>query len=259
MLTHQPRKRFGQNFLHDQNILNKMAQSIQVKPGDSLVEIGPGQGALTQHLLATAQKLEAIEIDRDLIQLLKEKFSQHPNFTLYNADILSFDFSTLQQPSPLRVVGNLPYNISTPLLFKLYALGERIQDMYFLLQKEVVDRMCAKVNDHNYGRLSIMSQYFCECHTLFGVSPQCFTPAPKVDSAFIQLIPRQPALIAQTFAQFELVVRTAFTFRRKTLSNSLKSLLTSAQLEKIGIDPSLRPQNLSVTDYVRISNSITLE
>ncbi len=256
-----PRKRFGQHFLRDQMVLQKIVGAIQPKPDDQLVEIGPGEGALTRYLLPLVEHLVVIEIDRDLIKALEQLFSSQRNLTIHEADALSFNFTELTTaPHKLRIVGNLPYNISTPLLFKLLTHLDAIKDMYFLLQKEVVERLTATVGSKHYGRLGVMTQYFCENTAVFDVDPQAFTPPPKVNSSLIRMIPlitRQQK--AQDLTVLSKVVKQAFNYRRKTLTNSLKPLISQNQLVTLNIDPSCRAQELSVDDYVRISNSIAVK
>ncbi|HYF98257.1 MAG TPA: 16S rRNA (adenine(1518)-N(6)/adenine(1519)-N(6))-dimethyltransferase RsmA [Coxiellaceae bacterium] len=259
-MKHFPRKRFGQHFLVDQFILQSIVRSINTKPNDHLVEIGPGQAALTDYLVKEVQQLDVIEIDRDLIAPLKERFSGYSGFKVHQADALDFDFKSLQTGTKkLRVVGNLPYNISTPLLFHLFDELDCIEDMHFLLQKEVVERLCAPPNDEHYGRLSVMAQYYCQCSYLFEVGPEAFDPPPKVDSAVIRLVPQvENRLVAKDPARLSVIVREAFNQRRKTLANSLKQLISGTQLEELGIDPKRRAQELSVAEFVKISNQLNL-
>lgn len=254
-IPHLPRKRFGQHFLRDAKVLQRIAQAIAAQPGQHVVEIGPGEGVLTDYLVASSCQLTLIEIDRDLAQALQQRFAGNTNVSLINQDVLQVDFAQWSSaPHSLRVVGNLPYNISSPLLFKLFAYCDSIADMHFLLQKEVVERMTAPVGDANYNRLSVMTQYFCDNEALFDVPPSAFYPPPKVDSAVIRMVPRTPTVIAQDLPTLELVVRTAFNQRRKTIHNALKTLLDDAALHALKIDPMQRPQTLSVDAYVRISN-----
>jgi len=256
---HQARKRFGQNFLHDDNVIRNIVKSIRPKVGDNMVEIGPGMGAITEHLLdATEGHLNVVEIDRDLIPGLKIKFFNHPGFKINEADALQFDFMTLKNDErPLRIVGNLPYNISTPLIFHLLTYAGDVKDMHFMLQKEVVQRMAAGPGDNNYGRLSIMSQYFCEVQHMFDVGPEAFQPAPKVDSAIVRLVPYKtlphPVKHHKTL---ENIVRQSFSMRRKTLRNNLKTVISDEQLTALGINASLRPERLSLAEYVRISDFV---
>lgn len=259
-VAHKARKRFGQNFLHDHGVIRRIIRSIAPHESDQLVEIGPGLGALTEELLSEAGELDAIELDRDLPPILRTKFFNYGDkFRIHEADAMKFDFSQLQKGDKrLRIVGNLPYNISTQLIFHLLSHAEQVEDMHFMLQKEVVDRMAAGPGENNYGRLGIMAQYYCKVESLFVVPPGAFNPAPKVDSAIIRLTPyRELPHVAKDISQFETVVRTAFNMRRKTLRNNLKPLLTADALEEIGIDPGLRPEKLPISDFVRISNYLT--
>ena len=256
---HVARKRFGQNFLHDPTIIGRIISAINPKPDQHLVEIGPGLGALTEEILLETGALEAVELDRDLIPVLRTKFFRYEGkFKIHEADALKFDFASLQNDErPLRVVGNLPYNISTPLIFHLLSFSGLISDMHFMLQKEVVERLAAQPGEDHYGRLGIMAQYYCRVEKLFIVPPGAFNPAPKVDSAIVRLIPhttlpiaaKDPNLLAD-------VVRTAFGQRRKTLRNNMKGLITGEQLEALGIDPGLRPERLSLAQFIAISEAI---
>ncbi len=253
---HRARKRFGQNFLHNQQIISHIVRAIAPKANDNMVEIGPGKGAITELILNTCQHLNVVELDRDLVPILAAKFGHIPTFNIHQADALKFDFGSLGSAErPLRIVGNLPYNISTPLIFHLLSFSGLVKDMHFMLQKEVVLRMAAKASENNYGRLGIMTQYLCEVEHLFDVGPECFDPQPKVDSAIVRLTPRaKPEDEALSIDLLENVVRTAFSQRRKTLRNTLKTLLTSEELEGLGIDPSLRPEVISLKDYVALAN-----
>ncbi len=258
MKYHTPRKRFGQNFLEDPFVIQKILQSLQLKPDDHLIEIGPGLGALTKPLLQMLNHLEVIELDRDLAKTLQEECHASKNLTLHQADTLKFDFQTLfKNNQKLKIVGNLPYNISTPLLFHLLKYSYIIQDMHFMLQKEVVDRLIAKPNSKAYGRLSIMTQYHCETHFLFTVPPTAFRPAPKVTSAFIRLIPyAKLPFVAHSIHILQEITTHAFTQRRKILQNSLKKYLELQDFERLSINPLSRPENLSVNEFVQISNYI---
>jgi len=252
---HQARKRFGQNFLHDPGVIERIIRAINPKPDDAIVEIGPGLGALTEEILAVNPRLQVVELDRDLIPVLRTKFFNYPEFRIHQADALKFDFSQLMVDRPLRIIGNLPYNISTPLIFHLLGQAGVVQDMHFMLQKEVVQRMAAVPGDNNYGRLGIMTQYFCKVQPLFEVGPGAFRPAPKVDSAIVRLVPHQTLPYpARDLATLQSVVRTAFNARRKTLRKALGGLVSVAQLQSLGINDGLRPENLSLADYVAIAD-----
>lgn len=256
-LQHRARKRFGQNFLNDSGIIDRIVRSISPKADDNLVEIGPGQGAITGPLLESCPSLQVIEIDHDLIPILLAQFAKYPDFYIHREDALKFDFSTLYKDKPLRIIGNLPYNISTPLIFHLLSFQQHISDMHFMLQKEVVERLAAEAGDKHYGRLSVMAQYYCQVDHLFGVPPECFTPRPKVDSAIVRLSPYKILpVIANDFDHFSQLVNSAFQQRRKTLRNTLKHQLSATQIDELSIDTSLRPEKLSVEDYVQLSNLI---
>lgn len=259
-MQHKARKRFGQNFLHDQNVIQRIVNNINPQPGDHIVEIGPGEGALTELVLDKIGAMEVVELDRDLIPLLKVKFVNYAGLTIHQGDALKFDFCSLQQDQKkLRIIGNLPYNISTPLLFHLFENNNCIQDMHFMLQKEVVDRMVAHPGDSAYGRLGVMLQYFCKAEYLFTVKPGAFRPAPKVDSAIVRLIPHEkPPVDVQDFNVLSKIVNHAFTQRRKTLRNILKGQLEVEQIEALNIAPTIRPERLSLDAFTAIANAITL-
>jgi 16S rRNA (adenine1518-N6/adenine1519-N6)-dimethyltransferase len=244
-MTHRPRKRFGQHFLHDRRVLARIVEAIAPAAGDRLVEIGPGEGALTRALLERTARLVAIEIDRDLAAHLAREFLP-ARLELHCADALEFDFAAL--PAGVRLVGNLPYNISTPLLFRVAALGARLRDCHFLLQREVVERMVAAPSTPAYGRLSVMLQARFAMRRLFTVPAAAFRPAPKVESALVRLRPLGTPEPPPAFAD---LVRRAFAARRKTLANALG--LAPAELAALGFDPKLRPENLSAADYLRIA------
>lgn len=255
-MAHRPRKRFGQNFLHDPVIIGRIVQAINPAPTDHLVEIGPGQGAITEKLLALAGKLDAIELDRDLVDLLQRRFALERNFTLHSADALRFDFCSLVSGSRLRLVGNLPYNISTPIMFHLLDQSTCIRDMYFMLQKEVVDRMAASPGSKTYGRLSVMLQLKCQVTPLFNIGPGAFNPPPKVESAFVQLLPWEKSPYQIKDARFlAQLVNQAFSKRRKTLRNTLKKLIDPAIFDHLDIDPGSRAEQLSPADFVRLANA----
>lgn len=253
---HKARKKFGQNFLTDQHILERIIKTINPKPGQRILEIGPGQGAMTGLVLRHTAKMEAVEIDYDLIEMLK---SLYPTLTLYPCDILRFEFSRLNaQAQSLRIIGNLPYNISSPILFLLLDNITLIKDMHLMLQKEVVDRMVAKPGNKIYGRLSVMLQPFFEMHRMFNIPPSAFSPPPKVDSSFVRILPKTTQDIEITNRQhYEKLVRAAFSQRRKTLRNTLKGLLDGNAIRSIDIDPQLRPETLSIAQFVALSNCYT--
>lgn len=252
--SHRARKRFGQNFLHDPAIIQRIVDSINPQKSDHVIEIGPGKGAITEQLLQRLEQLNVIEIDRDLIQLLTTNF-ENKNVIIHEADALKFDFSQLNQTG-LRIVGNLPYNISTPLLFHLLSYKDCIKDMLFMLQKEVVDRICAKPGSKQYGRLSIMLQLYCDVESLFTIKPGAFTPAPKVDSAIVKLLPlKHPRYDIDDHDTFALIIRESFSQRRKTLRNNLKKYLSDSEIEHAGIAPEIRAENLEISDFAKLANA----
>ena len=255
---HRARKRFGQNFLHDANVIERIIQSLNIKKEDSLVEIGPGHGALTDIIVEQCKHLNVIEIDRDLAADFQWRYRDKDNFTLHNTDVLKFDFAAnLSTKSKYKLLGNLPYNISTPLLFHLFKCKSLFSEMVFMLQLEVVDRICATPGSKNYGRLSVMSQYYCNATKLFKVPASAFNPQPKVESAIVRLVPLvAPQYEALDPQLLETVVRTAFSQRRKTIQNSLKSILAKPLLEQVGIDGSRRPETMSLHEYVIICNAL---
>jgi 16S rRNA (adenine1518-N6/adenine1519-N6)-dimethyltransferase len=240
------RKRFGQHFLHDPAVLQRIVEAIAPARGEVIVEIGPGEGALTRPLLERLERLTAIEIDRDLAAKLSRDFSPE-RLSVITADALDYDFSVF--PSGVRIVGNLPYNISTPILFHLARYADRVRDMHFMLQREVVERMVARHSTPAYGRLSVMLQTRFAMKKLFNVAAGAFRPPPKVESAVVRLVPL-PQKLRCDQALLETTVRSAFSARRKTLRNALP--LEPADYEALGIDPGLRPENLAPADYVRI-------
>jgi 16S rRNA (adenine1518-N6/adenine1519-N6)-dimethyltransferase len=259
-LTHKARKRFGQNFLHDPLVIQRIVQAINARPGQRLVEIGPGQGAITLPLLRACRHLEVIELDRDLIRPLAEKAATIGELVIHQQDALRFDFRSLANGETLRTVGNLPYNISTPLLFHLIEQSDAIRDMHFMLQKEVVDRMAAAPGSDDYGRLSVMVQYHCRVEPLFRVGPGAFKPAPRVDSAFVRLTPWPEAPFPVKNTEYlTALVRQAFSQRRKTLRNALKSLLSEENIRATGADPSARPETISLEQYVALANQLAAE
>lgn len=254
-ISHQPRKRFGQNFLQDDAVIEAIARAVNATPEDHLVEIGPGQGALTSALISSGCQLDAIELDRDLKTHLLAAFSIYPTFTLHSADALAFEFpQLLRSEEKLRVVGNLPYNISTPLIFKLLDNASIIADMHFMLQKEVVDRLAATPGNKDWGRLGIMAQFDCEVAHLFDVPPEAFNPPPKVQSAIVRLVPREAPLYSSCDKiQLGKVVQLAFSQRRKTLRNNFKGVFDDAQLRSVDIDPDARAETLGINNFVALS------
>lgn len=252
--AYQAKKRFGQNFLIDQTIIHRLLHAISASKTDALVEIGPGLGALTLPLLDIQPALTIIEIDNDLVKTWEHKKKQHyPELRICHQDALQVDIAALFEQK-LRVIGNLPYNISTPLLFHLFQFDAKIIDMHFMLQKEVVDRLVAAPNCKAYGRLSVMAQYYCDIEKLFEVPPTAFKPEPSVTSAICRLVPklaheRYPVDIKKLAE----LVRLAFTLRRKTLTNVFKGVLSLEQIKSLDIDPQWRPENVSVVDFCRLA------
>ena len=254
-MKHIPRKRFGQNFLVDAQVVAAIVSSIAPQRTDCLVEIGPGLGALTEPLLQCVDHLHVVEIDRDIVARLKKRYSPE-RLSIHEGDALAFDFTALGEN--LRIVGNLPYNISTPLLFHLASHAERVRDMHFMLQKEVVERMVAAPGESEFSRLSVMLQYRFWLEWLIDVPPTAFDPAPKVDSAVVRMIPKALAeLTAKDESVLQKLVAAAFAQRRKMLRNNLKGILDDAAYAELGIDPTRRAEDLSVADYVRAANWLT--
>jgi len=257
-LTHKARKRFGQNFLHDPGVIRRIVSAVAPAPGEQLVEIGPGQGAITKELLKVAGRLNAVELDRDLIEPLAQMCGDLGELRIHCVDALRFDFHQLvEDDQRLRVIGNLPYNISTPILFHLIDQLDCIQDMHFMLQKEVVHRMAAEPGSKSYGRLSVMLQVHCEVIPLFDIGPGAFKPAPKVESAFVRLQPHtKPIVQIDDYAVFGRVVTQAFAQRRKTLRNSLRELIDADGMQALGIDPVIRAERLTLDEFALLANSI---
>ena len=259
-MAHIPRKRFGQNFLQDQGVIAGIINAVDPHKDDAIVEIGPGLAALTAPLLDRVPTLHVVEIDRDIVTHLSARYSAE-RLVIHNIDALQFDFGALaRQIAPggrIKLVGNLPYNISTPLLFHLASFGAVIHDMHFMLQKEVVDRMVAEPGTTDYGRLSIMLQYRYLMDHIIDVPPESFDPPPKVDSAVVRMVPYDtlphPAVNEE---HLQKLVITAFAQRRKTIRNNLKGIASDEQLAAVGIDPSWRPENISVAQYVALSNTL---
>lgn len=259
MIKHIARKRFGQNFLIDQQVIADIVDAVAPRRTDCVVEIGPGLGALTDPLLRRLDHLHVVEIDRDIVARLSKRCSPE-KLTIHQGDALKFDFASLADPADgkLHVVGNLPYNISTPLLFHLASFAHCIHDMHFMLQKEVVERMVAAPDTSDFGRLSVMLQYRFFMDWLLDVPPESFDPAPKVDSAVVRLIPRPPEeLTVRDEGIFAALVSAAFGQRRKMLRNNLKSLIGDTSFEQLGIAPTARAEELSVDDYVRMANVLS--
>lgn len=253
-MKHQPRKRFGQNFLVDAGVIAAIVAAIHPARADRIVEIGPGLGALTRPLLAAVEQMDAIEIDRDLADALKREFA--PRLTVHAADVLGFDFATLG--NGLRVVGNLPYNISTPLLFHIARYCAQVRDIHVMLQQEIVARMVAAPSDSNYGRLSVMLQYRFAMEKLIDVPAEAFDPAPRINSAVVRLAPLRPLpFAARDEALFESIVKAAFSQRRKTLRNSLGGFLAEPELRSLAIAPTARAQELSVAQFVAIADYVS--
>lgn len=254
---HRVRKRFGQHFLHDKQVIDQLIRAIAVQPSQHFLEIGPGKGALTIPLLQQCNSMIAVELDRDLIPVLRQQASKHGDLQIINADILNFRLNSLPGES-YRIVGNLPYNISTPLMFHLLDSIDRIHDMHFMVQKEVAQRIVADVGNGHYGRLSVMLQSQCDCQYLFDVAPTCFMPPPAVDSAVIRLQPRQQAEfeISDKFL-FAQIVQTAFEQRRKTVSNALKTIVSDDIFAHCGIDKRLRAENLRGCDYAALTQALS--
>jgi len=254
---HRARKRFGQNFLISESVISQIIRAINVKQHQHIIEIGPGLGALTEPLVQSGTHLTAVELDRDLAERIEDKFSSNSNFQLICQDALKVDFSQIYGTEQnLRIIGNLPYNISTPLIFHLLKFADQITDMHFMLQKEVVARMAAAPSTSDYGRLSVMVQYHCDVEPIIQVPPGSFDPPPKVYSAVVRLSPKKPENLADSLDCLDRVVRSAFNNRRKTLRNTLKNELSAEQIESQGIDPGLRPENLSVANFVKLANCL---
>lgn len=260
MHGHRARKRFGQNFLNDEQVIHDIVAAIGPRPKQNLVEIGPGLAALTGPVAEASGHLHVIELDRDLAARLENHPTLSSLLTVHRSDALKFDFHALSESlaGKLRVFGNLPYNISTPLIFHLLQSLDVVEDMYFMLQKEVVDRMAAEPGSKTFGKLSIMVQQCAEVSLILDVPPEAFTPAPKVNSAVVRLAPyTKPPYPVLDRAMLNSVCHTAFNQRRKTLRNNLKELMNDSQIEALGLNPSARPETLSVSDFVNIANWLT--
>ena len=254
-MTHRPRKRFGQHFLTDPGVVDAIVRAIRPQPDETIVEIGPGLAAITAPLLAQSTDLHVIELDRDLAAKLRNRFSDEAHLSIHEADALQFDFASLG--SDLRIVGNLPYNISTPLLFHLLDYRDQICDMHFMLQKEVVARMAAPPGSKAYGRLGIMLGCYFDIEALFDVDRLAFDPPPDVTSAIVRLTPLAAGTYdIQDAARLSRLVATAFSQRRKTIRNALKKVADESVLESVGIDPGLRPERIAIAEYVRLANTL---
>ena len=252
MKEHQTRKRFGQNFLQDTRIIADIVNAVRPQPDDTVIEIGPGLAAITAPLAAKLNRLHVVEIDRDIVARLKTlPFAD--KLVIHEGDVLQFDFNSIAGKK--KIVGNLPYNISTPLLFRLSEITDDVADMHFMLQKEVVERMTAAPGSNDYGRLSVMLQYFFEMEPLINVPPEAFSPAPKVDSAVVRMIPLKHRIgRADDFDGFTRLVKAAFHQRRKTIRNNLKELADDGDLQAAGINPQDRPEHIAPEKYVALSN-----
>ncbi len=256
MLNHRPRKRFGQNFLRDGEVCEHILRCLDPKPGDHIVEIGPGRGALTERLVSAATRLDLIEIDRDLAAGLRDRYHRHADRVLvHEADALKFDLASLvnEKGVALRLVGNLPYNISTPLLFRCFTFSTLISDMHFMLQKEVVDRMCAPAGSKAYGRLSVMVGFFAHVQRLFDVPPSAFSPPPRVTSTVVRLMLRPTPPVACEVRDLERVVRAAFSKRRKTIRNALRGMLSESAIAGAGVDPGARAEQINLAEFAALA------
>lgn len=258
-LGHQAKKRFGQNFLNNESVISNIVDAINPEPGENLIEIGPGLGALTEPVIERAGDISVVELDRDLAHRLRHHPFLAKHLTIHEIDALKFDFAQLATDErPLRIFGNLPYNISTPLIFHLLTFKDKVKDMHFMLQKEVVERMASGENSKAFGRLSIMTQYQCQVIPVMEIGPEAFTPPPKVDSAIVRLIPHKHiANPVKDLKALNSVCLAAFGQRRKTIRNSFKKIISAEQLESLNIDPSLRPENLSLDNFVTLANFVT--
>ncbi len=260
MAKHQHRKRFGQHFLTDPIVINEIIELVEIEPNSTLIEIGPGLGVLTAPLLERCDKLIGIEIDRDLAAHLRQRFAGQSSFKLIETDALTLQLSEIVQ-GPVSIVGNLPYNISSPLLFHLFSQRGQIESMLFMLQKEVVQRMCATPGTKNYGRLSVMTQYYCDLEPLLEIPPSAFDPPPKVNSQMVRLTPRIDTLAAtrgnqQRERQLSRVVTAAFAHRRKTLRNTLAPLCSAAAIVTAGCDPAARAETLSLEQFIGLAEAV---
>lgn len=257
MKAHRPRKRFGQHFLRDQSVIDRIVAAIAPKINDRLIEIGPGEGVLSRPLLEASGCLQVVELDRDLASALSQRLGEPRGLIIHQDDALRFDYASLAvEPSSLRIVGNLPYNISTPLLFHLFDQAEWIADMVFMLQKEVVSRLVASPGSRAYGRLSVMARFHCDMQWLFDVQPEAFEPPPRVDSSIIRMHPRTLVEADRTIRPaLSAVVKAAFNQKRKTLRNSLKKLLDEPSIRSAGVDPAARPETLELSEFLALAET----
>jgi len=256
-MEHFARKRFGQNFLVDESVIDRIVASIAPRRDDRMVEIGPGLGALTRPLLGRLDRLDVVELDRDLAASLPRRLGDPPGLVVHQADALGFDFTSLDAGAGVRVIGNLPYNISTPLLFHLLDQSDAIVDMHFMLQKEVVDRLTASPGSKAWGRLGVMTAARATATSLFLVPPESCQPAPRVDSAIVRIVPKRlDSLEWARLPALETVTRAAFAQRRKTLRNNFKGLIEAAELDALGIDPGARAETLSLADLHRLAEAL---
>ncbi|NOZ53952.1 MAG: 16S rRNA (adenine(1518)-N(6)/adenine(1519)-N(6))-dimethyltransferase RsmA [Gammaproteobacteria bacterium] len=261
--SYRVRKRFGQHFLVDPTVVQQIVQVVHPGASDHIVEIGPGLGVLTEALISHVKQMDAVELDRDIIPRLKANILPLGNLRIHSADALTFDFCALMQQSgtpgqPLRIVGNLPYNISTPLIFRLIEQIQCILDMVFMLQKEVVDRIVADPGHSAYGKLSVMLQYHCYAEKCFDVPPSAFSPPPKVESSIVRLLPyKKPPVNVSNFSDFASIVAASFAQRRKTLRNNLKGLLNEQQITSANIDPQRRAETLSLDEFAKLSHLLS--
>lgn len=256
MKGHIARKRFGQNFLQDQTVIDRIVAMLHPKADDNCLEIGPGLGALTVPVMKACGHLQVVELDRDIIPKLRSTLNGLGELTVFEQDILTFDFrKAVKSDQKIRLLGNLPYNISTPLLFHVFEYIDFIQDMHFMLQKEVVDRMAAEPGSRLYGRLSVMVQFYCQVQSLFDVPPEAFYPAPKVTSSIVRLRPHAQPYQVKDSALFAELVREAFSQRRKTISNSLKGFCSAEDFQACNIDPRSRAENLCLEDFIKLADA----
>ncbi|MDH3788085.1 MAG: 16S rRNA (adenine(1518)-N(6)/adenine(1519)-N(6))-dimethyltransferase RsmA [Xanthomonadales bacterium] len=256
-MEHRARKRFGQNFLTDKSLIQRIVNTINPAAGELILEIGPGQAAISKPLAESGAELHLLEIDRDLVARLKLIFEPMGLAKVHQGDALKMDYSDIVQNRAFRLVGNLPYNISTPLIFHVLQWNEQVIDMHFMLQQEVVRRMAAEPGGKAWGKLSVMCQYYCEVAPLFNVPPEAFSPAPKVESMFVRLVPhRQPPVAVGDMTLFERLVSQAFSMRRKTLRNCLRGMLDAEQIESCGIDPGARPETLGLEQFAALTRRL---